>query len=138
MKITIYTDGASRGNPGHASYGYLILAENNEVIHQEGKYLGIATNNFAEYSGVLSALSYLHQNIFTGKSMDIEIIADSKLVIEQLSGKYKIKSENLKPLIYQIKTLQQDLGQIKYTHTLRQNNKRADALANKALDETFH
>ncbi len=138
MEVTIYTDGASRGNPGHASYGYLILDENNQIIHQEGKYLGIATNNFAEYSAVLSAFSYIHQNLYKGKNMKIAVIADSKLVVEQLSGKYKIKSENLKPLIYQIKILEQTLGQIKYTHTLRANNKRADALANKALDDTFH
>ncbi|MBI2600546.1 ribonuclease HI family protein [Candidatus Daviesbacteria bacterium] len=137
MELRLFTDGASRGNPGQASYGYLILDEKNQVIHQEGKSLGIATNNFAEYSGVLSALSFVKEKIFSGESLDILISADSKLVVEQLSGRFKIKSESLKPLIREIKLLEQLLGRIKYIHIPREKNKQADALANKALDSLY-
>lgn len=131
MKLIIYTDGASRGNPGYASYGFSIRNEQGKVLHDEGKYLGIATNNFAEYSAVLSALEYVVREM--EKIREINFLMDSKLVVEQLSGRYKIKSANLKPLIFKIKELGKNLI-ITYKHIPREFNKDADFLANQALD----
>lgn len=132
MKIIIYTDGASRGNPGHSSYGFFITDTEGKILYEEGKYIGIATNNFAEYSAVLEALKYVKENLI--KTQRINFFMDSKLVAEQLSGRFKIKSPNLKPLIYEIKRLEEFLPPVIYQHVPRDLNHVADTLANKALD----
>lgn len=133
MKIIIYTDGASRGNPGHASYGFTISDGNGSLLYEEGKYIGITTNNVAEYTGVLQALNYIKKN-FVNKKLEIELYADSKLVVEQLSGRYKVKSPHLKPIIDQIKILSLELGGAIHGHVPRSGNFKADRLANLALD----
>ena len=132
MTIAIYTDGASRGNPGHASYGFSISDDKGKVLYEESKYIGIATNNFAEYSAVLNALVYVAKKF--KKTLEVNFFMDSKLVAEQLSGRYKIKSPNLKSLIYKIQDLQRGIEEVTYTHISRELNKIADALANQALD----
>ncbi len=132
MKLIIFTDGASRGNPGHSSYGFTISDDSKKVIYEEGKYLGINTNNFAEYSAVLAALNYVRENI--KKTSGINFYMDSKLVVEQLSGRYKIKSPTLKVLITQIKRLEESFGEVLYNHIPREKNTVADSLANLALD----
>lgn len=134
MILTIYTDGASRGNPGKASYGFVVFNEDKKKVHEEGKYLGIKTNNFAEYSAVLKALEYVKKSF--PEVAEIKFLMDSKLVAEQLSGRYKIKSPNLISLITQIKTLIEGFEKISYKHISRENNSLADAQANKALDLT--
>jgi len=131
MKLIIYTDGASRGNPGHASYGFSIRNDKGHILYEEGKYLGVATNNFAEYSAVLNALEYVVKEM--KKAGEINFLMDSKLVVEQLSRRYKIKSPNLKPLIYKIKQLESNFP-VTYKHIKRELNKDADFLANQALD----
>lgn len=131
MKLTIFTDGASRGNPGPASYGFIIY-RNGKIIYEEGKYIGITTNNVAEYTAVLQALKQIEQAF--GKAQ-ITLYADSRLVAEQLSGRFKIKSAHLKKVIEQIKQLQFKLGSsISYYHIPRNQNTLADKLANQALD----
>jgi len=132
VKLIIYTDGASRGNPGIASYGFSISDGKGKILFEEGKYIGIATNNFAEYSGVLNALKYIKKHYPNAEQ--INFYMDSKLVAEQLSGRYKIKSLNLKPLIHEIKELEAKFELITYKHIPRELNKRADSLANQALD----
>lgn len=132
MKLIIYTDGASRGNPGHSSYGFSIQDTFGKTIYEEGKYIGIVTNNFAEYSAVLASLEYVKDNL--DKATAINFLMDSKLVAEQLSGRYKIKSHNLIPLINKIRELEKSLGSISYKHIPRALNFKADSLANKALD----
>lgn len=132
MKIIIFTDGASRGNPGHASYGFTISDQKGKLLYQEGKYIGIATNNVAEYTAVHEALKKVNEE-FNGQN-EIELFADSKLVAEQLSGRYKIKSPHLKPLIEKIKILVVELGGVIFTHVPRAQNSKADSLANQALD----
>ena len=132
MKLVIYTDGASRGNPGPASYGFTISDENGKLLHQEGKYIGITTNNVAEYTAVLEALK--NALSIGGHIASIDLYADSKLVAEQLSGRYKIKSPHLKVIIDQIKILALELGEIVYNHIPRAQNILADSLANLALD----
>ncbi len=130
MKFIIYTDGASRNNPGLASYGYAIFSETGEDIFREGKYIGIATNNVAEYTAVLESLK---KAIELGGS-EVSYFADSKLVVEQLSGRYKIKSPHLKDIVLAIKQLESKVKKITYNHIPREQNSLADALANQALD----
>lgn len=132
MKLIIFTDGASRGNPGHSSYGFTISNESKKVVYEEGKYLGINTNNFAEYSAVLAALNYVKEHI--KKTPGIDFYMDSKLVVEQLSGRFKIKSPTLKILISRIKRIEESLKEVTYTHIPRERNTVADSLANRVLD----
>ncbi|KKQ81815.1 MAG: Ribonuclease H [Candidatus Daviesbacteria bacterium GW2011_GWF2_38_7] len=132
MKLIIFTDGASRGNPGHASYGFTISNEDGKLLHESGKYIGIATNNVAEYMAVLEALKYVKEK-YSKDLRSIELFADSKLVAEQLSGRYKVKSAHLKPLIGSIKILVLELGGVLFTHVPRAKNAEADRLANLAL-----
>ncbi len=132
MILTIYTDGASRGNPGKASYGFVVFNEEKNKIHEEGKYLGIKTNNFAEYTAVLKALEYVKDNF--PSTTTIKFHMDSKLVAEQLSGRYKIKSPNLIPLVNKIKVLREFFIEITYKHIPRSMNMLADEQANMALD----
>ena len=112
MNLTIYTDGASRGNPGRASYGFVIFDENKNKIHEAGGYIGVNTNNFAEYTAVIKSLEYASKR-FSGK-ISVQFFMDSKLVVEQLSGRFKVKSENLRPLIAQIRELESKYKQISY------------------------
>ncbi len=133
MRLIIYTDGASRGNPGHASFGFTISDENGRLLYEEGKYIGVTTNNVAEYTGVLEALKYTKKK-FGNQKLEIELYADSKLVVEQLSGRYKVKSPHLKPIIEQIKILSLELGGTTHGHVPRSGNCEADRLANLALD----
>jgi ribonuclease HI len=136
MNLLINTDGASRGNPGLASYGFVIIdKETGEAIHKAGKTLGINTNNVAEYSGVLGALEYVSNNLAGKAPHQIEVVADSQLIIRQLAGFYKIKNERLKEIFNQIKALEIELGMVRYRHVLREFNKEADRLANLALDK---
>ena len=133
MNLKIYTDGASRGNPGPASYGFVIYDQNQEILYKEGRAIGTTTNNVAEYNGVLEALKYVKKK-YKKDVFSIELLADSKLVIEQLLGKYKIKAAHLKPIIVKIQILGIELGGVIYTHIPRSQNAIADSLANKALD----
>lgn len=141
MKLIIYTDGASRGNPGPASYGFTIQDESEHFLHQEGEYIGITTNNVAEYTAVLEALKHakkLESQVMNHESrkekIQIELYADSKLVAEQLSGRYKIKAKHLIPIISKIQNLAIELGGVIYAHIPRSKNSLADKLANDALD----
>lgn len=131
--IIVYTDGASRGNPGRASYGFLIKDPRGKILYEEGKFIGITTNNFAEYSAVLSAYEYISQN-WRNEISEINFFMDSKLVVEQLSGRFKVKSESLKPLIFRIKEIESQFAKVIYKHVPRRLNSEADALANQALD----
>lgn len=133
MKLIIYTDGASRGNPGPASYGFTVSDENGKLLYSSGKHIGIATNNVAEYEGVLAALKSVKEK-YGHNHLQIEFFMDSKLVVEQLTGRFKIKSSNLKPIAEKIKILEIELGGAVYTHVPRAKNAAADRLANLALD----
>lgn len=135
MKLIVYTDGASRGNPGPSSYGFVIKALGGPILHQESKRIGIATNNIAEYTAVLKALEYVKKHYSGSSSHQIELISDSLLLTKQLSGLFKIKNLKLKEIFLQIKILEMELGAISYKHTRRENNLIADRLANLALDK---
>src|SRR5689334_15816973 len=119
MKLIINTDGASRGNPGPASYGYAIKDQEGKIIYQEGKVLGVTTNNVAEYMAVLSALEYVEANL-SNKLERIEIVTDSQLIASQLSGRYKIKSPHLREIFWKIKDIEERLKNIFYRNVPRE------------------
>ena len=133
-KFTIYTDGGARGNPGPAATGIVIKDESSAVLAHYGEYLGKQTNNFAEYSAIISALRKAHELGAT----EVECIADSKLVVEQLKGNWKVKEPTLQKLFIQAWNLMQQFKKVTLRHTLRNGNKEADAEVNKVLDANAH
>lgn len=138
MLLNIYTDGGSRGNPGVSGYGVVIYGDKDGILYQEGKFLGIKTNNEAEYSGIIAALGWIKKNKTNYNITQLNFFADSQLMIRQLQGLYKVKAPTLLPLFAQV---QQLLTQInlptKYTDVRREFNKLADQLANQAMDNRF-
>lgn len=136
-KIIIYTDGASRGNPGKAAMGVVFCNEKGEAIKKYSEYLSdSATNNEAEYNAVIFALKKF-KLLFgkkLAKSTEIEVRSDSELLVKQLSGKYKILDEKIQPLFIQIWNLTFDFQKVKFKQVPRERNKEADKLANEALD----
>jgi len=135
-KIIIYTDGGSRGNPGPAAIGFVFCNEKNQEIKKYSQYLGEATNNEAEYQAVVFALKKF-KALFgkkLAKSTEIEIKADSELLIKQLQGEYKILDEKIQPLFLEIWNLRTDFKNIKFKLIYREKNKEADKLVNEVLD----
>ena len=125
----IYCDGASRSNPGEASYGVSINLNNKEIDTLK-EYIGIATNNVAEYRGLIAALEYCVKNNIN----DVEIYLDSLLVVQQVNKEFKVKSKKLGDLYSYSLTLIEKIKNIDVIHIRREYNKRADELANEALD----
>ncbi|MCL5794791.1 MAG: ribonuclease HI family protein [Patescibacteria group bacterium] len=141
-QIIIFSDGGARGNPGPAAFGYILkLKTENEklkTISEGSKYIGEATNNQAEYQGVLAALQEVKKLIVNSQWQIDEVICflDSQLIVEQMSGNYKVKNEGLKPLYWQIRELILDLGvNIRFEHITRDKNEEADKLVNEAIDK---
>lgn len=132
-EIEIFSDGGSRGNPGPASCAFVVY-HNKKIIYKKSVYLGVKTNNQAEYLGVVTALSWLIDNVY--KNIKINYFLDSELVVKQLNGIYKIKSDLIKPLVKKVKELQNQVGgKINFIHVKRHMNKIADRLVNENLDE---
>jgi ribonuclease HI len=131
MKVKIYTDGGARGNPGPAATGIVIKNEQGDLLASYGEYLGEQTNNFAEYSGIISALQKASD---LGVS-EAECFLDSKLVVEQLNGKWKIKEPTLQKLFVKAYNASAKLKKVTYKHIYREDNKEADALVNQTLDK---
>ena len=135
--LNIYTDGGARRNPGPAASSFVAIDEG-KVIHKNSLYLGVRTNNEAEYEAVILALSWLINNLDILEHKDIVFKLDSELVARQLSGIYKIKSPNLRILVTKIKNLESRLEKkIKYISVRREKNKLADVLVNRKLDENM-
>jgi len=124
-------DGGSRGNPGPASYGVVIRNPKGEIIARLKKYIGRMTNNVAEYYGLIAALDYAQSNHIRA----LRIESDSELLVNQMRGRYKVKSEDLKPLFERAKKMSQSFASFRIDHVYREQNAEADALANEALDE---
>src|SRR5262249_48936003 len=137
-KILIYTDGGARGNPGPAACGVYITDWQKIVLAQFGISLGIATNNVAEYQGVIHALSWLLRNPDATRRVDqISFFLDSQLVCRQLLREYKVKDPNLQGLFHQALEMQSRIPiPINFFHIPREENKNADKLVNQALDNT--
>ncbi len=125
-------DGGSRGNPGPASYGVVIRDARGEIVAKLKKYIGRATNNVAEYYGLIAALDYAQAHAI--RALHIE--SDSELLVKQMRGQYKVKSEELRPLFERAKKMSATFDSFGINHVYREQNKDADALANEALDET--
>ncbi len=132
--LTIHTDGGSRGNPGPAATGIAIVDTSGQTLHAFGRFLGISTNNEAEYQAVIDALEWLTQNL-ASPLPPLNFILDSKLVVEQLKGNWRIKEPRLKTYADQIKQLLEAHAlTVTFTHVLRHLNKLADEQVNIVLD----
>ena len=130
--FTAEVDGASRGNPGPASYAVIIHRPDGSVVYQLGKYLGRATNNVAEYFALITALDYCAASNISR----LRVRSDSELLVRQMQGRYKVKSESLKPLHERAIRQSKGLAYFAIEHIPRELNSEADALANVALDRT--
>lgn len=135
MHFILYADGGSRGNPGPAGAGALVRDEEGVQVVTVSEYLGVATNNIAEYTAVLRALQQLHTLLGSGSSgASVEARLDSQLVVRQMNGEYKIKHPNIVPLAGKVKEVGKNFKSLTFTHVYREDNKEADALANEAMD----
>lgn len=134
-KVIIFTDGASRGNPGQAAAGFVIQTDDGVIWSENGVYLDVVTNNVAEYSAVKLALKKLATDFINWLPAKVLVKADSLLIVEQLSGRYKIRNSKLKVFFDEIKSLEEKVGEVRYLHIPREKNFLADRLANQALDK---
>ncbi len=132
-KITIYTDGGARNNPGPSGVGVVIVDESGDVIKEVSKYIGVQTNNWAEYEAVV--LGFETAKALGLKERNIEFRLDSQLVQQQLTGSYKIKEPSLFEQFIKIHNFQvKDFTNVVFTHIPREENSEADRLANEAMD----
>jgi ribonuclease HI len=137
MQFTLYADGGSRGNPGPAGSGAVVFDPMGKRVVEVAEYIGITTNNVAEYEAIIRGLAALAAEYPEGyfEHHDLLIRMDSKLVIEQLKGAYKVKHPNLIPRFLKVKnTLARSFPHVSFEHVRREFNKDADALANQAMD----
>lgn len=128
MLLNVHIDGASRGNPGLSAIG-IIIKEDDKVIKEYGEFIGVRTNNQAEYEALRKALE-----ICTDLDKEVNILSDSELLINQRNLKYRIRSQELKLLSREIASLEKNYDKITYKHIPRSKNSQADYMANKALD----
>ena len=129
MRIA-YVDGASRGNPGASAFGVRIVDEDGVEVDRFGGFLGLQTNNYAEYRGLIAALEWA-----ASRGVDaLEVRSDSQLMVRQMLGQYRVKSATLRPLWEQACTLAGGLGRFRIVHLGREHNVEADSLANEILD----
>ena len=131
MKLKIFSDGGARGNPGPAGIGVVIKKENNETLAEISDYLGEQTNNYAEYTALIAGLKKADE---LGAN-EVECFLDSELVTKQMQGKYKVKEPTLQKLFVQAYNASQKFKKVTFNHVYRENNREADALVNKAIDE---
>lgn len=128
--ITAYFDGGARGNPGPAGYGVYIVDALGNVLSEQHGSLGTATNNIAEYHGLIAALQWAVEH----EVKQITVKGDSQLIVEQMRGNYKVKNEGLKPLYLQARMLVMQIGDVRFEHVRREQNKDADRLSNIGMD----
>jgi ribonuclease HI len=130
-RLRLYSDGAARGNPGPSGAGAVLIEPGGQVVARLGKYLGHQTNNYAEYMGLILGLKHAK----TLGAKEIEIFADSELLIRQLGGRYQVKSATLRPLYEEAVKLLNDFSRVKLVHVPREMNAAADEMSNRAIDE---
>ena len=128
--ITMYIDGGSRGNPGPAGYGVRIEDANGEVVDRFSGSVGIATNNVAEYRGLLAALEWAVDR----GHRQVHVRSDSELLVRQMKGEYRVKNAGLQPLHTAARALMGTIGHVTFEHVRRESNRDADLLANEAMD----
>ena len=129
--LRLYSDGAARGNPGPAGAGAVLVTPEGVTVEQLGKFLGRQTNNVAEYEGVLLGLRRAREL----GVRSLEVYADSQLMIRQLDGSYKVKNEGLKPLHAEASAMLKGFAKVKLVHIPREENRAADEMSNRAIDE---
>jgi ribonuclease HI len=132
--LKIYSDGGSRGNPGHSAFA-VVACKNDKIIHQHTEYIGICTNNVAEYRGLIYAVGYA----LDSKEDNVEFIMDSKLVIEQMKGTYKVKAKNIVEMHRDVKAMVSNIRNVTFTHVNRTDKMItiADSLLNRTMDENI-
>ena len=130
MKALLYTDGGARGNPGPAAYGYVLEAEDGTVLDARGVAIGVATNNVAEYRGLVAGLA----RALELSVPEVEVRSDSELLVKQMNGVYRVKNEALRELSLEASRLARRLDRVAYVHVRRDENELADRLVNEALD----
>ena len=138
--LVVFTDGGARGNPGPAAIGFIIKDDHDQILIKQGKYIGQATNNVAEYQAVIEALTWLKNNFKMKEALNnqIDFFLDSNLVVNQLNGFFKIKNAKLKNLIIKVKSLEKEINEKIFYHFIpRQKNYHADFLVNQTLDKKF-
>lgn len=128
--IIVYTDGGSRGNPGPAAYGVRVEDAAGTLIDELQEAIGIATNNVAEYRGLLAALDYA----IAHGHRDVLVRSDSELLVKQMKGEYKVKHPDMQKLHGEARLRIARLGKVRFEHVRREKNAHADGLANKAMD----
>jgi probable phosphoglycerate mutase len=128
---TAHCDGGSRGNPGPAGYGAVVEAPDGRVVARLSEFLGIQTNNYAEYSGLLAVLKWATEN----GTKHLRVVSDSELMVKQMKGQYKVASPVLRPLYEEARRRSRQLEKFEMRHTLRGGNQEADRLANEAMDK---
>ena len=129
--LIVSTDGASRGNPGPAGYGVSIAEDDGTIVEELAKGIGIATNNVAEYTAALEGLRKAAEM----GAEDVLLRSDSRLLIEQLSGRYRVKNPTLQRLHAEVRKIAKGFGRVRYEHVRREYNKEADRLANLGVDQ---
>lgn len=130
-EFVAYIDGGARGNPGPAGWGLVIQSPQGETIEERCGGLPYATNNVAEYHGLIAALEWSVER----QAASVHVMSDSLLLVQQMRGVYKVKNEGLKALYGRAKLLAHKIGKVTFEHIRREKNKEADRLANLAMDE---
>ncbi|MFZ1323568.1 MAG: 4a-hydroxytetrahydrobiopterin dehydratase [Candidatus Saccharimonadales bacterium] len=129
-EVKVFADGGSRGNPGPSAGGFVILDMDDQILHESGKYLGITTNNQAEYHSLKGGL----ETALRIGARKVHVYMDSMLVVNQMKGIYKVKNRDLWPIHEAIKKLVPEFKEVSFTHVPREYNKLADSMVNKTLD----
>ena len=130
--IVAYIDGGARGNPGPAGYGVRLETPDGQVLDELHGALGVATNNVAEYNGLLAALQWAADH----DERDVQIRSDSELLVKQMRGEYRIKHPGLQPLAARARLLLMQLGRVTFEHVRREQNVEADRLSNLGMDDS--
>ena len=130
MKARLFTDGGARGNPGPAAYAYVLEAEDGHVLAAHGEAIGRATNNVAEYSGLVAGMAKAAEL----GVRELEVVSDSELLVKQMRGEYRVKNEALRRLWEEANDLERRFARVRYTAVRRAHNELADRLVNEALD----
>jgi ribonuclease HI len=130
VKARLFTDGGARGNPGPAAYGFVLESDDGTVLAAEGEAIGTATNNVAEYSGLIAGL----EKALELHVPEVEVVSDSELMVKQMRGEYRVKNEALRELYDEATALARCIGTVEYRHVKRAHNELADKLVNDALD----
>jgi ribonuclease HI len=130
VRVRLFTDGGSRGNPGPAAYAFVLETEDGTVLDAVGEAIGVATNNVAEYAALVAGLE---RAVELGID-ELEVVSDSELLVKQMRGEYRVKNPGLRELWSKAARVAGEIGTVTYTAVRREHNELADSLVNEALD----